>query len=286
MQHHSMIAPTSPPPPQVFVGCGLAITGYTLVVEESAAADLWSLLVARGAVPMGSDEWEVLRVLQGRPAPGRELTEEHTPLEAGLYHAVSLAKGCYIGQETLAKVHNTGGLRQQLWGLQLEEGARCAVGDSVASADASGDPIGKVTSVATKTNGDVFALAYLKCRSGGAQVQLRGLKVIVGTGGAVATVAELPYACREFSPGQAPEAAVSGGAAAGASSIGSSGEADLGARAEEARRAKQSAKEEEEAARAARLAAMQERLAAWQAQQKQPQAGAAGAGSAQPPQTQ
>ena len=41
------------------------------------------------------------------------------PLEAGLYHAVSLSKGCYVGQETLAKVHNRDAVKQQLWGLRV-----------------------------------------------------------------------------------------------------------------------------------------------------------------------
>lgn len=47
---------------------------------------------------MGEDDWNAARVLDGRPAAGAELTEEFNPLEAGLYHAVSLNKGCYIGQ--------------------------------------------------------------------------------------------------------------------------------------------------------------------------------------------
>ena len=47
---------------------------------------------------MGTDDWEAARVLAGRPLRGAELTEEHNPLEAGLYGAVSLNKGCYIGQ--------------------------------------------------------------------------------------------------------------------------------------------------------------------------------------------
>lgn len=53
---------------------------------------------------MGSEAWQMARVLAGRPAPGAELTEDFNPLEAGLYHAVSVQKGCYIGQETIAKV--------------------------------------------------------------------------------------------------------------------------------------------------------------------------------------
>lgn len=47
---------------------------------------------------------QALRVVQGRPFPDKELTAEVTPLEAGLYHTVHLEKGCYLGQETIAKV--------------------------------------------------------------------------------------------------------------------------------------------------------------------------------------
>ncbi len=69
---------------------------------------------------MGEQEWEMARVLQGRPVAGKELTEEHIPLEAGLYHAVSLNKGCYMGQETLAKVHKLNAVKQQLQGLVFD----------------------------------------------------------------------------------------------------------------------------------------------------------------------
>jgi tRNA-modifying protein YgfZ len=60
-------------------------------------------------VPMGTESWEEARICCGLPVPGRELTELYNPLEAGLCHATSLNKGCYVGQETLAKVHNTNG---------------------------------------------------------------------------------------------------------------------------------------------------------------------------------
>ena len=53
---------------------------------------------------MGEADWERARVTQGRPAVGSELTDDVNALEAGLSHAISLTKGCYIGQETLAKV--------------------------------------------------------------------------------------------------------------------------------------------------------------------------------------
>ncbi len=86
------------------VGGGLPGEGFTLVCDELAAPDLWRVLSGVGAVPMGAAAWEVARVLAGRPAVGAELTEDYNPLEAALYSAVSITKGCYVGQETIAKV--------------------------------------------------------------------------------------------------------------------------------------------------------------------------------------
>ncbi len=68
---------------------------------------------------MGERGWQQLRIKAGRPAAGAELTADWTPLDAGLAGPVSLAKGCYVGQETLAKVHRLEATRHALWGLQL-----------------------------------------------------------------------------------------------------------------------------------------------------------------------
>ncbi|KAK9811172.1 hypothetical protein WJX73_008361 [Symbiochloris irregularis] len=101
------------------VGSGLHHPGYTLLPDEGVAGELWSTLTEKGAVPMGELTWERERILGGRPRAGRELTEAHTPLEAGLWGCISLDKGCYIGQETLAKVSKLGALNRELWGLRL-----------------------------------------------------------------------------------------------------------------------------------------------------------------------
>lgn len=57
------------------------------------------------AVPLGDRVWEQLRIQQGRPAPDQELTEDYNPLEAGLWQTISFEKGCYIGQETIARLN-------------------------------------------------------------------------------------------------------------------------------------------------------------------------------------
>lgn len=93
-------------------------------------------------MPMGSQEWETARIQQGRPALAIELTEQYTPLEAGLFHAVSLNKGCYMGQETLAKVHKLDAVKQRLQGLlfqgAVQPGTPLLSGASAASCHATG----------------------------------------------------------------------------------------------------------------------------------------------------
>ncbi|MBV8884643.1 MAG: folate-binding protein YgfZ, partial [Chroococcidiopsidaceae cyanobacterium CP_BM_RX_35] len=118
---------------RVAVGSGLAIPGYTLIVPASSAMKLWNNIIQAGAVPLGDHIWEQLRIQQGRPAPERELTEDYNPLEAGLWQAISFDKGCYIGQETIARLNTYQGVKQQLWGISLsapaQPGSTMTVGD-------------------------------------------------------------------------------------------------------------------------------------------------------------
>ncbi|KAK9810262.1 hypothetical protein WJX72_007511 [[Myrmecia] bisecta] len=231
-------------------GCGLATSGYTLIGDEAIGGELWRTLRAKGALPMGEQGWQTARTLQGRPLAGAELTEDYNPLEAGLYSAVSVDKGCYIGQETIAKVANLNAVKQQLWGLDMATPVR--PGDTITAA---GEKLGRVTSVAMKPDGTPFALGYLKSKSRGAALQLKGLKVEAA--GIQGTVVPIPYATRAFA-----DASSSGAAAEEEVS-----EAELSERAAAARQAKAVAAAAAEAAKAERLAAMQARLAAWQAQQ-------------------
>lgn len=112
----------------VAAGGGLPGPGYTLIADEAVAADVWRSVTAQeGVEPLGADGWEMARVLAGRPRVGAELTEEYNPLEAGLCHAVSVTKGCSIGQETIAKVRR--GRRQRgavCCGVELRRGRRRA----------------------------------------------------------------------------------------------------------------------------------------------------------------
>jgi len=235
------------------VGGGLPGPGYTLIVEESVSADLWRVLAARGAILMGSTAWDIARVVAGRPVPGAELTEEYNPLEAGLYGAVSLNKGCYIGQESLAKVHSQGALRRELWGIDLTAPAQ--VGDEVYASgwDIQGSsgkekPLGKITSYVDTVEQDHRALAYLRCRDASAgRVSLEGKEIVVN--GVLGKVVRLAAATRTFPPGAAPE--------------------EGGASKRKQQKLNDAEAEAEAARKAEKLRAMQAQLEAWKAQQGQ-----------------
>ena len=171
---------------RVLVGGGLVGEGYRLLVPAHQADTVWRALREAGAEPMGHEMWESLRIEQGRPAADRELTEKHNPLEAGLWEAVSFNKGCYIGQEIIARLDTYQKLKQQLWGLRLSAPVQPNTPVLVKNKE-----VGRITSV-TDTPSGPFALAYIRTKAGGA-----GLSVQVGE--ASAEVVDLPYITRKRS---------------------------------------------------------------------------------------
>lgn len=151
---------------QVAIGSGLAIPGFTLIATAESGAALWQTLAEAGAVPLGDRVWETLRIEQGRPLPGTELTEDYNPLEAALWRAISFDKGCYIGQETIARLQTYQGVKQQLWGLHLAKAV--ASGTPIF---AEGNKVGVVTSCVATEDGAI-ALGYVRTKAGGQELSI------------------------------------------------------------------------------------------------------------------
>ncbi|MBD2383977.1 CAF17-like 4Fe-4S cluster assembly/insertion protein YgfZ [Cylindrospermum sp. FACHB-282] len=169
----------------VAVGSGLASPGYTLILPAAVKDKVWSQILELGAVELSDRAWDVLRIIQGRPAPDLELTDDYNPLEAGLWQTISFNKGCYIGQETIARLNTYKGVKQYLWGIHLrgsvEVGSVITIGD---------EKIGKLTSY-TETAEGYFGLGYIRSKAGGI-----GLKVQVGeTEGEIVAV---PFVSHEY----------------------------------------------------------------------------------------
>ncbi len=160
---------------RIAVGSGLTLEGYTLISDQPIEID---------APKLSDRAWEYLRIEQGRPLPGSELTADYNALEAGLWQMISFNKGCYIGQETIARLDTYNGVKQQLWGLKLNQMAE--PGTTVTVDD---EKVGVLTSVIESEAGAI-ALAYIRTKAGGI-----GLNVTVGA--AQGEVIEIPFVRRE-----------------------------------------------------------------------------------------
>ncbi len=98
--------------------------GVDLLCQATDSERLSAVLLARGAAPISEQAAECLRVESGRPRFGLDIDETTIPQEAGLNaRAVSFTKGCYVGQETVARLHWRGKPNRHLRGLRLSSPA-------------------------------------------------------------------------------------------------------------------------------------------------------------------
>jgi folate-binding protein YgfZ len=120
-------------------------------------------LIERGAIPASLDAYETARIKAGTPRFGADITPENFPAEAGvLERAVSFEKGCYPGQETVARMHYRGHPNRTLHRLVVE-GPPPAPGTEIVQGEKR---VGSLTSIAPlRVNGELFALGYLSRNS-------------------------------------------------------------------------------------------------------------------------
>jgi tRNA-modifying protein YgfZ len=98
----------------------LGLEGFELFAPADAADLLWTRAVEAKAVPMGLEAWDVARVEAGRPEWGVDADDNTIAQEANFdeLHAISYTKGCYVGQEVVARVHFRGHVNRHLRGLR------------------------------------------------------------------------------------------------------------------------------------------------------------------------
>jgi folate-binding protein YgfZ len=167
------------------VRCRVVATdvGLDLVCAETEAQAVAEAVVASGAERVSERATEIIRVESGRPRFGREIAPGVLPQEAGIdARAVSFTKGCYIGQETVARLHYRGKPNRHLRGLRLQ--AQVADGELVVL---EGRELGRIgTAVVSPANGPI-ALAVIRREAA------PGARVAVGADGAEGEVVELPF---------------------------------------------------------------------------------------------
>lgn len=135
-------------------GIGL---GYRLLLPAGLLEPLGQRLVADGSVPIDQDTHQLIRIERGIPGEHGELTEEYTPLEVGYQSSVSPNKGCYVGQEVLARQVTYDKITRKLCGLKLDE----PVGTGTQLLG-NNNPVGVITSIVESPRFGIIALAVVK----------------------------------------------------------------------------------------------------------------------------
>lgn len=135
--------------------------GFDLILDSAAAAELWRSLVDAGAKPVGHDALEVLRIEAGIPRYGIDMDETNVVTETNLDDAVSYTKGCYIGQEIIARIKYRGHVAKKLVGISFNENSNVTSGNTIKLPDDK--DIGRVTSATYSPHlKHTIALGYVK----------------------------------------------------------------------------------------------------------------------------
>jgi aminomethyltransferase len=167
-------------------------SGYQLLTACDALPDVWQAVWqhhdACAARPVGLEALDMLRIEAGLPLYGRDMTNDTIPVEANLDGALSYTKGCYIGQEVIARLDARGHVNRRLVGLLLGDAALPPPGASIVAPQRQ---VGWITSATySPARRQNIALGYVR-----REVWEPGTHLEVRSNGTVidATVAELPF---------------------------------------------------------------------------------------------
>jgi len=157
--------------------------GIDLIVNSAEAERLREALLSAGAVAVGPEAEEIVRIEAGTPRFGAEMGTETMPAEAGIVErAVSFTKGCYIGQEPVARLHYKGRPNRHLRGLRLS--APAAPGSILRLGEKE---VGRIGSSSVSPARGPIALAIVRREAE------PGAELAVGEDGVTARVIDLPF---------------------------------------------------------------------------------------------
>lgn len=167
--------------------------GFDIYLSNDGLQDLWEALMEKGrelnVKPIGYNALNMLRIEAGIPVFGADMDENNIPIEAGLWDALDFDKGCYVGQEVVARIKWRGHVNWHLVGFESEGEVAPEVGDEIFSDERK---IGRITSsTLSPTLNKLLSLGYIRreFKEVGTEVSvLRPDESIVG-----AEVKELPF---------------------------------------------------------------------------------------------
>jgi folate-binding protein YgfZ len=135
--------------------------GFDLFVSANKAPALWASLQAAGARPCGFEALEILRIEAGQARYGIDMDDANVVSETNLDDAISFTKGCYIGQEIIARIKYRGHVAKKLTGLVFEQPLNIETGAQIHSVDDK--DVGRITSRTLSPHlGTTIALGYVK----------------------------------------------------------------------------------------------------------------------------
>jgi folate-binding protein YgfZ len=157
--------------------------GIDLICAAEEAERLRAALLEAGAVAVSAEAAEILRIEAGVPRFGAEMSVETMPAEAGIVErAVSFTKGCYIGQEPVARLHYKGRPNRHLRGLRLSAPARAGTALRLGEKE-----VGRLGSAAVSPALGLIGLAIVRREAE------PGAELAVGEDGVTAEVVGLPF---------------------------------------------------------------------------------------------
>ena len=167
--------------------------GYDIYAPSGASESIWDLFLSEGQelgiLPVGQNAMNVLRIEAGIPEYGTDMDESNIPIEAGIWDALDFEKGCYVGQEVVARIKWRGHVNWHLLGIVLDGNTIPAPGDEIYSGERK---IGRITSgVFSPGLNKPIALGYIR-----REFKEPGTKVTVNSDGdtvSEASISDTPF---------------------------------------------------------------------------------------------
>lgn len=156
-------------------------TNFTVFAPQTVVAELVAKWGLAGAKVCDEAMWQGPRIEAGLPLYGVDITDKNLAQEIDrIDRSINFNKGCYLGQETVARLDALGHVNKSLVTLEFASGAEIAIDTELTL---NGQPVGKVTSSAKSPRGTTVALAYIKRGSGKLGTELQssvGAAKVVG----------------------------------------------------------------------------------------------------------
>ncbi|MEO8130891.1 MAG: glycine cleavage T C-terminal barrel domain-containing protein [Bryobacteraceae bacterium] len=134
--------------------------GFTVIAPAGEKPEVIAAVELAGAVAATAEDFHVVRIENGKPRYGEEITERYLPQETGQMHALHFTKGCYLGQEIVERVRSRAQIHRHLMRVQIDGSEIPAAGTKL-TADGK-DSAEIVSAVYSPSLGKVAAMAYVR----------------------------------------------------------------------------------------------------------------------------